>query len=264
MNGEVSHLRFSNDQSCFFWVQLVQSHLSSWPTDIFPMRWNPPTRSSTQAESEHSKCFKIAAWPHHRGGAHTLWVQSYSISLLGIVRIHKCSTETWKPLWLVKTHNALCCFCELLTAWAGPQQQAALRSRQRGRILDISPWWQPCYYSLVCAVCISSVWISCGNIKSDLDDKYFPALSISADSTQCSQTKKKQNKTKNFQSLSRNIWDMLDVNLFFWDLLNEFSRIKKGWSSYKWSTDNIFITVMNPIQFSDLESFFRRTGSPAV
>lgn len=79
---------------------------------------------------------------------HTLWVQSYSISLLGIVRIHKYSTEMWKPLWLVKTHNALCCCCELLTAWAGPQQQAALRSRQRGGILDISPWWQPCYYSL--------------------------------------------------------------------------------------------------------------------
>lgn len=153
-----------------------------------PTCWSPPTRSSTQAESERSKCFKIAAWPHHRGGAHTLWVQSCCTSPLGIVRIHKRSAETWRPLWLLKTHNALCCCCELLTAWAGPRQQrAAPRSRQRGGILDISPWWQPCYYS-VCAACISSVRISCGNIKSNSDDKYFPGPSVSVDSTQCSPT----------------------------------------------------------------------------
>ena len=55
--------------------------------------------------------------------------------------------------------------------------ELALRSRQRGGILDISPWWQPRYYARFRTVCILSVrtHVSRGNTKSDLDDKYFPA-----------------------------------------------------------------------------------------
>lgn len=106
-----------------------------------------PPGPSTQAKSERSKCFKIAVWPQHRGGPHTPSLILLHISV-GIVRIQKCSALTGRPFWLEKTHNALYCCCELLTAWAGPHQwRAALRSRQRGGIFDISPWWQPCYYS---------------------------------------------------------------------------------------------------------------------
>lgn len=134
--------------TCSPWVQPeIQSNLFLWPTDIFPKWRSPPTRPSTQAKSECSKCFKIAVWPQHRGGPHTPSLILLHISV-GIVRIQKSSALTGRPFWLERTHNALCCCCELLTAWAGPRQrQAALRSRQRGGIFDISPWWQPCYYS---------------------------------------------------------------------------------------------------------------------
>lgn len=151
---------------CSPWIQSeIQSNRFLWSTDIFP-KWRSPPDGPTQASS---KCFKIAVWPQNGGGPHTPSSILLHISA-GIVRIQKCSARTGRPFWLERTHNALHCCCELLTAWAGPQQwRAALRSRQQGGILDISPWWQPCYYSRF-VLYASSL---CG---SDLDDKYFPAL----------------------------------------------------------------------------------------
>lgn len=106
-----------------------------------------PPGSPTQTTNDHSKLFKFSVWPQQRGGPLTTSLILLHISF-GIVRIQKRTALTGRPYWLDKTHNALCCCHELLTAWAGPQQrQAALRSRQRGGIFDISPWWRLCYYS---------------------------------------------------------------------------------------------------------------------
>lgn len=134
--------------ACSPWGQPeIQSNLSvsNWH---FPKMTKAAHRaSSTHPKSECSKDFKIAFWPRHRRGPHSPCLILLHISV-GIVRIHKSWILMGWPFWLEKTHNALCCCCELLTAWAGPQQrQAVLRSLQRGGIFDISPWWQPCYYS---------------------------------------------------------------------------------------------------------------------
>lgn len=171
-----------------------------------------PPEPSTQAKSKCSKFFKIAFWPQHWGGPHTpSWILLHIT--VGIVRIQKIRALTGRPLWLEKTHNALCCCCELLTAWAGPRQrQAALRSRQRGGIFDISPWWQPCYYS--CFILYASslcTHVSRGNTKSDLDDKYFPALERGPTQLVV--------KLRPEQLFSRTVWHMLGVNVFFRDAL---------------------------------------------
>lgn len=187
----------------------IQSQLSQWPTDIFPKWRSAPTPSSTQATSERSKCFKIAVWPQRGGGPHTPSLILLHISV-GIVRIQKCSAVTGRPLWLERTHNALCCWCELLTAWAGPRQQrTALRSRQRGGIFDISPWWQPCCYSrfVLYASSLCGPTSPLATEKSDLDDKYFPALDCFGE----------LHPVKPQQLFSRVVWHMLGVNLFSGD-----------------------------------------------
>lgn len=144
----------------------IQSQLSQWPTDIFPKWRSAPTPSSTRATSERSKCFKIAVWPQRGGGPHTPSLILLHISV-GIVRIQKCLAVTGRPLWLERTHNALCCWCELLTAWAGPRQQRTAQESAAG--------WNIWHFSVMtallllsfCAVCILSMWthVSPGNRK---------------------------------------------------------------------------------------------------
>ena len=202
----------------------IQSHRSLWSTDIFPKWRSQPTRPSTQAKSERSKCFKIAVWPQHRGGPHTPSRILLHISV-GIVRIQKCSALTGRPFWLERTHNALYCCCELLTAWAGPLQwRAALRSRQRGGIFDISPWWQPCYYSrfvlYASSLCGPTSPVATQNLIWMTNTfRLWSVRTALANSTQLVL------KLRPGQLFSRTVWHTLGVNVVFRDTVNML-----GWS----------------------------------
>lgn len=110
---------------CSPWIQSeIQSNRFLWSTDIFS-KWRSPPDGPTQA---NSKCFKIAVWPQNGGGPHTPSSVLLHISA-GIVRIQKRSARTGRPFWLERTHNALHCCCELLTAWASGELRWGVGSR---------------------------------------------------------------------------------------------------------------------------------------
>lgn len=151
-----------------------------------PTRWSPPTSSSTQAESERSKCFKIAAWPHHRGGARTLRAQSYCISPLGIVRIHKLKREGPSDYWKPTMPSVVA-----VNFWLrGPGLDSSGLRWGVGSGAEYLTFLRD--DSLVTTLFVLRASPPCGSpvatLKSDADDKYFPGPSVSADSTPCSQT----------------------------------------------------------------------------
>lgn len=112
-------------------------------------------------------------WHECRGGPHACNLILLLVRV-GILSIQKYSSLTGMPFWFQKAHNALCCCCELLTAWARPREQwdapeksAAGRNTWHFSVMTTSLLlW--CY-----TVCVVFVWthVSGGSSQSDRDDK---------------------------------------------------------------------------------------------